>query len=245
MPLLDHFHPPLEDEISWTSLHAAWATRIADNLNEHWLPKDYLAAETSTSGLHPEVDVATYEKPSVALSSGAGNGPGVATLTRTAWQVTEATLSFAVTYPDVREVQILTGVGRRRLVGVIELISPSNKDRPSERKSFIAKVAAYLEEGVSVVLVDTVTSKRFNLHNELIELLEAPQEALMDASHWIYAVSYRPTYRKEEPQVDLWRETLAVGKPLPTMPLRLTGDIFVPVELEPTYMETCRRRRLI
>ena len=27
---------------------------------------------------------------------------------------------------------------------------------------------------------------------------------------------------------------------LPTMPLRLTGDLFVPVELELAYMETCR-----
>ena len=28
------------------------------------------------------------------------------------------------------------------------------------------------------------------------------------------------------------------------MPLRLTGDLFVPVEFELTYLETCRQRRL-
>ena len=27
------------------------------------------------------------------------------------------------------------------------------------------------------------------------------------------------------------------------MPLRLTGDLFVPVEFEATYQETCRQRR--
>jgi hypothetical protein len=29
------------------------------------------------------------------------------------------------------------------------------------------------------------------------------------------------------------------------MPLRLTGDLFVPVDFEATYMEACRRRRLV
>jgi hypothetical protein len=61
----------------------------------------------------------------------------------------------------------------------------------------------------------------------------------------IYAVAYRPTLRDEKPQIDVWREVLAVGQPLPTMPLRLTGDLFVPVEFETTYLETCRRRRLL
>ena len=36
-----------------------------------------------------------------------------------------------------------------------------------------------------------------------------------------------------------------VGDTLPTMPLRLIADYFVPVELELTYTEACRRRRLI
>jgi hypothetical protein len=29
------------------------------------------------------------------------------------------------------------------------------------------------------------------------------------------------------------------------LPLRLTGDLFVPVDFEATYVETCRRRRLL
>src|SRR5437763_1013513 len=41
MPLLDHFHPPLEDEYPWDSLHSGWATRLADLLNERWLPPQF------------------------------------------------------------------------------------------------------------------------------------------------------------------------------------------------------------
>ena len=29
------------------------------------------------------------------------------------------------------------------------------------------------------------------------------------------------------------------------MPLRLTGDLFVPVEFEAAYMEACRKRKLL
>ena len=37
---------------------------------------------------------------------------------------------------------------------------------------------------------------------------------------------------------------LALGDPLPTLPLRLTGDLFVPVDFDAAYQEACRRRRL-
>jgi hypothetical protein len=245
MPLLDHFHAPLADEIPWTSLHSGWATRIADDLNERWLPREYLAAEIATSGLHPEIDVATYEKPSVASPAAPGDGAAVATLARPTWQVADPVMSFAVTFPEVFEVRIYTDLGRRKLVAVIELVSPSNKDRPGERRAFAGKTAAYLQQGVSVAVIDVVTSKLCNLHNEVVQLLGAPAEAAMPPDQPIYAASYRPTFRDEKPQIDLWREPLAVGKPLPTMPLRLTGDLFVPVEFESTYTETCRRRRLI
>lgn len=61
----------------------------------------------------------------------------------------------------------------------------------------------------------------------------------------LYAVAYRPVLRQEKPEIDLWTAPVAVGQPLPTLPLRLTGDLFVPVEFEPAYQEACRRRRLI
>lgn len=143
------------------------------------------------------------------------------------------------------EVRVFTDLGKRVLVGVIELVSPSNKDRTGERRAFAAKTAAYLQQGVCVVVIDIVTSKHFNLHNDIVQLLGAPTEAALSAEQVIYAASYRPTLRDDSPRIDLWREPLTIGEALPTMPLRLTGDLFVPLRLEATYLETCRRRRLI
>jgi hypothetical protein len=41
-----------------------------------------------------------------------------------------------------------------------------------------------------------------------------------------------------------WAYPCALGQVLPTLPLRLQGDLFVPVDLESTYQEACRRRRI-
>ena len=66
----------------------------------------------------------------------------------------------------------------------------------------------------------------------------------MPAPTTLYAVAYRPVLRGEQAEIDIWPATFAVGDPLPELPLRLTGDLFVPVGFEATYQEACRRRRL-
>ena len=47
-----------------------------------------------------------------------------------------------------------------RLVAVVELVSPSNKDRPESRRAFAAKTAAYLQRGVGLIILDIVTGQQ-------------------------------------------------------------------------------------
>jgi hypothetical protein len=246
MPLLDHFHPPLEDEYPWDSLHSGWATRLADLLNERWLPPQFIAAEHTHAETSLEIDVATFSKE----ASGAGghprpDGPATATLTPAVWTPPAAERSFPALFPDTFEVRIFQTRGGRTLVGAIELISPGNKDRADKRQAFAAKCASYVHQGVSVVLIDIVTDRRANLHNETMRFLNAPPEVDFAMSVDLYAAAYRPVLRDERAEVDLWKEVCAVGRPLPTMPLRLTDDLFVPVDFEVAYVEACRRRRLM
>jgi hypothetical protein len=42
---LDHFHPPLHPQHHSESFHSNWATRIADALNDRWLPPEFLAED--------------------------------------------------------------------------------------------------------------------------------------------------------------------------------------------------------
>ena len=94
------------------------------------------------------------------------------------------------------------------------------------------------------MIIDVVTSRRANLHNETVRLLGAGGEFELAADVNLYAVAYRPVLRQERPQIDFWLEPCAVGARLPTLPLRLTGDLFVAVDFEAAYQEACRRRRL-
>jgi len=45
-------------------------------------------------------------------------------------------------------------------------------------------------------------------------------------------------------RLETWVMPLAVGQPLPTVPLWLETEQCVPVDLEAAYREACRRRRI-
>jgi hypothetical protein len=245
MPLFDHFRPPVENDLPWDSLHSAWATYIASALNQRWLPRDFIALEHTHVGPRIEIDVGTFERPTPPHGSHSMNngGGGVATLPAV-YAPPQALAAIPAVFPDRFEVRVFSRRDGRQLVAAIELVSPGNKDRPEERQAFVAKCANYLQQGVSVVVIDVVTDRHANLHNDLLHFLNAPAGQLPEKDH-LYTSAYRPVLRGEKPQIDIWAERCSVGAALPTMPLRLTGDMFVPVEFEATYLETCRQRRLI
>jgi len=66
----------------------------------------------------------------------------------------------------------------------------------------------------------------------------------LEADAGLYAVAYRPVVRQEQEVFDVWPTALALGQPLPTLPLALNAELAVPLDLEGTYTAACRRRRL-
>jgi hypothetical protein len=242
MPLLDPFHPPVRRRCPWHSFHASWATRIADLLNDQWLSPEFVAAEYAQGGTRLEIDVATYEQDDI-LTSSAPNGLATSTTPRV-WTPPTPSRTMPAVFPESFEVRVFDTTEGLPLVAAIELISPANKDPSADHQAFAAKCVSYLSQGISVVIIDIVTNRRANLHNETMRLMEAADEWLMPAEWELYAAAYRPVMREERQEIDLWTERCVLSQPLPTMPLRLTGDLFVPVEFEISYQETCRRRRL-
>ncbi len=53
-----------------------------------------------------------------------------------------------------------------------------------------------------------------------------------------------PSGGDEGEQTDVWLQPLAVGAPLPVLPLALTSELSLPIDLETTYVEACRKLRL-
>jgi hypothetical protein len=238
MPLLDHFHPPLSTNHSWESFHSNWATRIADAVNAQ-LPAEFFAEEHTHFG-RVEIDVATFEHERPAAHR---NGSSVAVAEPRVWAPTTADVTVPAVFPDSFQVKVFNTTAGPTLVAVIELVSPGNKDRAEERRAFAVKSASYLHQGISLIIVDVVTNRGGNLHNETARTFSDDSRLMMTDAD-LYAVAYRPVLREERSEIDVWMHRLAVGQSLPTLPLRLTGDLFVPVDLESTYTEACRRRRL-
>jgi hypothetical protein len=218
--LRDHFHPPLSERRPWESFHTTWASALADTLNEGVLPAGYIALEQVHADPAIEIDVATnLESPA-------------------------APLLLPASFPPGCTVEILATEGGRTLVAAVELVSPGNKDRAGKRRLFAAKCATYLSRGVGLIVVDVVTSRQGNLHNELIDLMGLEPAFHLPPGQALYGVAYRPLQVDGAGRIEAWPEALAVGRPLPTMPLSLQADLCVPVDLEAAYAEACRRRRL-
>lgn len=241
MPLLDHFHPPLSGELpSWESFHSSWAVVIMERLNQ-MLPRRYKAVVQTHLGNYVEADVAEFERP-LETENGAAEGEsgGVAVQT---WAPPITKLVAPAIFPDDFEVQLFEQRGGWRLVAVVELVSPRNKDRAESRRAFAAKCAAYLQRGIGLIVIDIVTERHFNLHNELAELL-GWGESLRVPAAFVYAVAYQPLRRQEKNEIDVWPVPLSVGSPLPILPLALKGSQGIPLDLEAAYTDARQRSRL-
>src|SRR5205823_10569026 len=129
------------------------------------------------------------------------------------------------------EVRVYDAKRGRRLVASVELISPAIKDRPEHRRLFVAKCAALLQQRVSVVLVDVVTVRDFNLYGELLELIGPSDPSLGREPASLYAVSCRWRPGPAVGRLETWYQPLALGQPLPTLPLWLSDDFGVPLGL--------------
>jgi Protein of unknown function (DUF4058) len=243
MPLRDHFRSPLDDEAAWEGFHGQWPAMIVIDLANR-LPPGYVAAPRVHSGAFVEIDVATYEKdfPDVPAGRQEPNG-GVATAV---WTPPRATFAVAADLPaqDEYEVRVYDRRRGRRLVAAVEIVSPANKDRLEHRRAFVAKCAALLQKRVSVVLVDLVTTRHFNLYRDLLELMSQNDPSLEPDAPALYAAACRATRKNREWLVEAWFHRLQVGRSLPTLPLWLSDDLAIPLELETSYEETCRVLRL-
>jgi hypothetical protein len=238
MPLRDHFHPPLSERRPWESFHTTWASALADALNDGGLPSGFIALEQVHAGAAVEIDVGSFAEEAT------GSEGGTLTLRKTVWTPSAAPMVLPASFPEGCTVEILSTDGGRTLVGAIELVSPGNKDRAEKRRLFAAKCATYLSRGIGLIVIDVVTSRQANLHNELVNLLGLEESFLIGEANPLYTVGYRPLRREGAEQIETWPTPLEVGQPLPAMPLSLAADLCVRVDLEAAYLEACRRRHL-
>ena len=209
---------------------------IAAGLNRQ-LPERYVAGPQVHLG-SIEIDVATYDEGSAREQETDG---GAATAV---WAPPRPTLAVVIEPDaDVYEVCIYENQENQRLVAAIELVSPSNKDRPEHRGDFVAKCVSMLRSGVCVSIVDVVTNRTANLYGELMAMLGQADPSVADGP--LYAATCRWTRSSDHRLLQTWAHRLVIGQSLPTLPVWLDDGLAVPLELEASYEDTCRSLRMV
>lgn len=220
MPLRDHFRSPVDHVHAWDELHGGWPAMIVRQLDA-MLPEPWFAAPGVHLGTLQEIADATTTPPRPTL-----------------------TLEPQLPGQDVYEVRIYDSRRNRRLVAAIEIVSPSNKDRPETRGTFVSKVAALLKHDICVSIVDVVTTSPFNQYAELMNFLGGTDPALGDQPPPISAATLRTRCEGPRRLLDHWYYPLVVGENLPTLPVWLKADWAISLDLEASYEETCRTLRI-
>jgi hypothetical protein len=215
-----------------------WISELDKVLNEGLLPPGYYSLpEHHASSSIPDL-LTLHASPAV----GKPFTPAPAT----------GGLALAEALPKVQRKQTVGSVARtrrralairhvseHRLVAILEIVSPANKDRRRSVADFAEKIVAALAYGVHAVVIDLFPPGRHDsagMHGAIWQRLENTEEPydLPDDDPLSLA-----SYVAADP-VDIYLEHPPVGASLPEMPLFLRPDRYVNVPLETTYHEAYR-----
>jgi hypothetical protein len=222
MPLRNHF-ATVTRMASWDSFYGGWPAMIVQQLFDI-LPGGYVSAPRVRFGKTFKAEPSPPKRDESRIATMAGPAPTL-------------TLEVDLADQDEFEVQIYDAEQGQQLVAAIEIVSPSNKDRPENRRAFVTKVAALLRKGVCVSAIDLVTNRQSSLYAELLEHIERTDPQLGPTPGYLYSV----TIRSREPSLlDLWYYPMTLGEPLPTLPVWLNPELRVLLPLETSYEQTCR-----
>jgi hypothetical protein len=189
-------------------------------------------------GSHVEIDIAAFEKDENLIAAPRAEGESSAVAV---WATASPSVAVETTLPDAAEyaVRIYDVRRGRQLVAAVEIVGPANKDRPEHRGLFVGNCPALLQQGVAVSIVDLVTVRQFNLYCELLSFLGQSDPRFGNPGPPVYAASCRWVPGKTRAKLEAWSFELTVGQPLPSLPLWLSQDLVVSLDLEPSYEQAC------
>jgi len=221
-----------------------WPGTMAQQLSPK-LPEGFMVEPRVHLGSFYEIDICAFDgdEPHGRMSAVNRNG-GLAVATEAPPQPTFVA-EFDPTEQYAYEVLVFDQERNRQLVAAVEIVSPANKDRPDHRRMFVTKCAALLQQKVCVSIVDLVTIRKFNLYADVLEVLGQTDPSLGPAPPATYAVTCRSRRLDVGTQFQSWAYPLVVGQPLPELPIWLSDDQRVMLDLEASYEEACRVLKII
>jgi hypothetical protein len=217
--------------------HGAWNLEMRKVLNGGLLPEGYYALTEQHAGraiadvltLHassapPEPELASPPLPPATGGVALADAPPRAQRRHT----------VEPTALGRRRSLAIRHVSGHRLVALIEIVSPANKDRARHVANFVEKATSALDLGVHLLLVDPFPPGPHDpsgMHGAILRELEESDELYeVPADKPATLASYAAGSPVE---IFVWH--VAVGSRLPEIPLFLRPDRYINLPLEPTY----------
>ncbi len=215
--------------------HLEWIAAISNKLNSGILPVGFYAlAEEITGGFGP--DVVTLQAPSngspkngnLSNSSAEGKVALLSAPPKTWYRATAEIDSYAAKANAIA----IRHASDHRVVAVIEIVSPGNKNRPHALRQFVEKAAELIWAGVHLLVIDLFppsTRDPEGIHKAIWERVNDVPFALPGDKRLTLAAYVGA------PIPEAYVEPVAVGSTLPDMALFLNPRQYVLVPLEATY----------
>jgi len=211
------------------AFHHDWISELARALNSGLLPDDcYALPEQQAAGFGP--DVLTLQAASADDHEQRSGGTAAIVETRPTTQFTAET--DAEFYRRKKSSIVVRHVSGDRIVALLEVVSPGNKASRHALRAMVEKACELLEHRIHLLMVDLFPpgSRDPNGIHAAIweEVQDEPFVLPKDKPLTLVAYECDLTTRA-------YIEAVAVGDPLPNMPLFLEPGGHVPVPLEATY----------
>jgi hypothetical protein len=212
-------------------VHHAWIEELKRALNGGVLPPDYYAmAEPFAGGFGP--DVITLQGGDGGDSTGsAGNGPGRGGLALAEPRIAVTAETEMEFYRRKQSSVAVRHVSDDRVVAIVEVVSPANKNNRVGIEPFVRKAAALLSGGVHLLLLDLLPPGPRDprgTHSLIWEHVAGAEPSPPERPLTLAAYEADLALRA-------YVVPVAVGDPLPEMPLFLEPRGCVEVPLEATY----------
>jgi hypothetical protein len=216
------------------AFHNAWNTHLMGRLNAGILPEGYYAlAEQHVRGRVP--DVLTFQIPERGSSVPPvipGGNRGIA-LADSPPQVRRRLVADASSVYRARQRTLtIRQTSGHRVVALLEIVSPGNKDRASSVEDFGLKIETVLNRGIHILVADLFPPGKFDrrgIHGEIWSRYSS-EEYQPPADQSLTLSSYLA-----DDEVEAYVEHLNFDSALPDMPLFLDEETYIYVPLETTY----------
>jgi hypothetical protein len=208
--------------------HQDWTIELRRSLNAGLLPPGYVAlADQQTSG--PIPDVLTLHRGPKHPGRSEASGGLVATTAPPRARIVD--VIEEETYAR-RANRIRIQHRHGQIVAVIEIVSPGNKNNRNALRAFVRKASDLIWQGIHLLVIDLFPPSERDpqgIHKAIWdEMAERPFE--LPADKPLTVVAYRAA-----PTKTAYVEPVAVGDELPSLPIFLTEDDYIPAPLEETY----------